>query len=168
MALNNLQKQQIIRRMADIYSSGGNKRKDIIATTMAKYQIPIEETAAVQYQYTLAKRTVDAAAIMRRTHNRTPLPSEIPSVAGERARVGMYRMEILVSYTDPLTGRVSVTRDYLYTADPMSLDRVRNNVDANRDKYIHDISSSDKSFSGDTGGALRTIVLNVGRVYVAD
>ena len=154
--------------MADIFAAGGNKRKDIIASTMAKYQIPAEETAAVRYQYTLAKRTVDAAVIMRRTHNRTPLPSEIPSVAGERMKIGMYRMEILVSYTDPLNGKVSTARDYLYSADPMSLDRVRDNVDANRKHYIDMISDTDRDFSGDVGGSLRTIVLNVGRVYVAD
>lgn len=168
MPLNNLQKQFLIKYMGNRYAAGENPRRDIIAQAMSKYDIPASDIAQVRYQYTLAKDTIDAAAIVRRTHNRTPLPSEIPSVAGERNRVGQYRTEILVTYTDPNTGRKSSAREYVYSADPMSLDRVRANVNANRDAYINAIRTSDPKVDLTYSGELRTIVLSVGRVYVGD
>lgn len=168
MALTNFQKQLLVKYLGDIYASGGSPKRDAIARAMAKYTISPTDIAQVKYQYTIAQRTVEAAGIARRTHNRTPLPSEIPPVPGERSRAGMYRTEILTTYTDPVTGIKSSTRQYIYSADPMSLDRVRLNVEANRQNYINQIRKSDKSSTITDDGDLRTILLNIGRVYISD
>jgi hypothetical protein len=152
------------RYMQNKIAQGGGTRASIIQWTIARIGVDASDASALQSDYRKSQRAVDAAAIMRRTHNRTPLPGEIGPVQGDPNRTGQYRIEILVTSTNQATGQQSVQRTYIYSPSPMSLDNVRSNVDANRQYYIRTMQSPQYGGTSTTNITLRTIVLSVGRV----
>lgn len=129
-----------------------------------KYKMDVGDSPSVSAAINTARAANDAAATARRTHNRILLPSDIPTIAGERSRTGQYKYDLLVQAIDARTGVASSYLHTIYTRSPMSLDMVRANIDANRGFFVKSFESPKLTASQASRVSLSTIILQVGLV----
>lgn len=163
--LTQSQRQDAQQYFSYVIRAGRTTKAAAIRQAFAKFpRLDQSDKGSLNYNYGVAKDEVDAAVALRRTWNRTPLPSEIGPVSDEPRRKGLYRYELLITVTDPTTGKVYTGRDFLWTADPMSLKNVRANVEANRQYYLQRVGSPQVPAGIQDDVTITTAVLSLGRV----
>lgn len=160
--LNNYQSSLAQTYIGRLLRAGQHADQNTIDKALRKVQGDVSDTNSIVGAMLAAVGANDSARTMRRTHNRTPLPSEHANISGDAARRGQYAYTVLVSATDPRTGAVSHSQTLIYSPTPMSLDRLRQNVEANRTYYIRRTGSPPVRDNDVSGYGLDTAILSAG------
>lgn len=114
-------REQVTRYFENVINTGGIDRTAAIFAAGAKFNLSYDYDRLAMYNYyRTAQRAVDAAHAANANPNFVPDPGDIPNASQDPMFGGLYVYEILVQWTNPVTGQVIPVRDFVTNPDPVS------------------------------------------------
>lgn len=162
--LSKYQRQLAEQKLINIMVGKKESRKDVVGKIIAKIGVDESDRRSLNYHYQRARDAIDAAATMRRTHNRTPLASEIPNIRGDSRYQGKYRTELLVSILDVAGNVIGTTRANYYTDSPVSLLNIRRDINADPTAFIGNFQTPAGQRIAQQGSTVSVTTISAGRV----
>jgi hypothetical protein len=104
-----------------------------------------------------------AAAAADRDQGYRPLPTDLPSLPDDPANRGLIVTRYVVTIRDPATGDVTTSQEEHLSHDPVSINDILAEVDADRESYLRRIGTQPAAVADASRLEISIIILSIGR-----